>query len=277
MDFFKNKLLTIVLVLCLAFTIFIGLTASRKGNVGAIQNIVGSVIAPVQKYVYIAGQRVSNMFYFVASISSTRKENMQLKSDVDKLNQKLLDYDDYKKENEELNKLLTFKNSHQNLTLKGANVIGKVGENWFDMFVLNVGTSDGVKNGQYVINAEGLIGKIIEVNKNTSKVITLLDSKANIPVQITSIGEIGMLSGYGSSSEGKLCKVDYLSIETKAKEGDTVATSNILSDADNLVPSDIIVGFVQRVEDEKPNLAKAAYIKPAVDFSKIEKVLVIIK
>jgi rod shape-determining protein MreC len=145
------------------------------------------------------------------------------------------------------------------------------------MFVLDVGTADGIKEGQYVINGEGLIGKITEVNKNTSKVITILDSKAYIPVQISSIGETGMLSGYGVGSDGKLCKVNYLSIETKAKEGDVVVTSNIVSNADNLVPSDIIVGFVQRVEDEKPNLAKAAYVKPVVDFSKIEKVLVIIK
>ena len=71
MDFFKNKLLTIVLVLCLAFTIFIGLTASRKGNIGAVQNVVNSAIAPVQKYVYIAGQRVSNMFYFISSNSTS--------------------------------------------------------------------------------------------------------------------------------------------------------------------------------------------------------------
>jgi rod shape-determining protein MreC len=277
MDFIKNKLLTIVLVLCLAFTIFVGITASRNGNTGTAQGVINSAIAPVQRYVYLAGQRISNIFYFVSSITSTRRENIELKGKVEELNQKIVDYDRYKRENEELNKLLSFKNAHSNIKVKGANVIGKVGENWFNLLIIDVGEADGVKKGQYVINGSGLVGRIMEVSGNTAKVITVVDDKANIPGKISSTGDTGMVSGIGSSSDGSECKLSYLPIDSTAKVGDPVVTSNIITDAENVVPSDILIGFIERIEDEEPKLIKAAYIKPVVNFSQLEKVLVIIK
>jgi rod shape-determining protein MreC len=277
MDFIKNKLLTIVLVLCLAFTIFIGITASKKGNTGSFQGVVTSVVAPVQKYIYIAGQRISNVFYFVSSISATRKENAQLKNEIQQMRQKLVDYDKYKRENEEINKMFAFKNSHLNFSIKGANVIGKVGENWFNMMIIDAGEADGVKKGQYVINSQGLVGQVFETSLNTSKIITILDEKVNIPAKISSTGEDGMLTGISSDTNETQCKISYLPIDTKAVVGDLVITSNIISNSDVVVPSDIIIGSIERIEDEKPNLIKSAYIKPVVDFSKVEKVFIIIK
>lgn len=277
MDFLKNKLLTIVLVLCLAFTIFIGVTAGRKGNTGGVQEIINSTVAPVEKFVYSAGQRIGNIFYFVKSISTTRKENIKLKSEVDKLNQKVIDYDRYKRENEELARMLEFKNAHPQLKLKGANVVGRVGENWFNMILLDAGEADGIKKGQYVITSQGLVGQVFEANKNTSKVITIIDDKANIPVKISSTGDEGMLKGVGAGIKESQCKINFLPIDTKTAVGDPVVTSNMLSDSETPIPADILVGFIERIDDEKPNLIKAAYVKPVVDFSRIEKVLVIIQ
>lgn len=277
MDFLKNKLLTIVLVLCLAFTIFVGFTASKKGNTGTIQEVLTSTIAPVQKYFYIAGQRISNIFYFITSISSTRKENTQLKLEVEELRKKLVGYDSFKRENEEINNMLNFKNSHPELTLKGANVIGKVGDNWFNIILLDVGELDGIHKDQYVINSQGLIGRVIETTSSTSKVITIIDEKANIPIKISSTGEVGMLTGVTSNGSKSECKITILPIDTKANIGDAVVTSNILNNENSVVPQDILIGFIERIEDEKPNLVKSAYIKPVVNFSRVEKVMVIIK
>lgn len=277
MDFLKNKLLTIVLVLCLAFTIFIGVSASKKGNTGTIQETITTAIAPVQKYFYIAGQRISNIFYFISSITSTRKENIELKQEVEELRQKIVDYDKFKRENEEINNMLKFKNSHPELTLKGANVIGKVGENWFNILLLDVGESDGVHKNQYVINSQGLIGQVIETTSSTCKVITIIDEKANIPIKISTTGEDGMLTGVSSNGSQSECKITYLPVDTKANVGDAVVTSNILKDETSVMPQDILIGFIDRIEDEKPNLVKSAYIKPVVNFSRVEKVMVIIK
>lgn len=277
MDFLKNKLLTIVLVLCLAFTIFIGITANKKDNTGTIQEAITATIAPVQRYFYTAGQRISNIFYFISSISSTRKENTELKLEVEELRQKVIDYDRYKRENEEINNMLKFKNSHPELNLKGANVIGKVGDNWFNVLLLDVGEADGVYKDQYVINSQGLVGQVIETTSTTSKVITIIDEKANIPIKISSTGEDGMLTGVSANGSKSECKITYLPVDTKANVGDAVVTSNILKNENSVMPQDILIGFIERIEEEKPNLVKSAYIKPVVNFSRLEKVMVIIK
>lgn len=277
MEFLKNKLLTIVLVLCLAFTIFVGITANKKDNTGIIQGAITSTITPVQKYIYIAGQRINNMFYYILSIASLRKENLRLNTEVQNLNQKLIEYERYKRENQELVSLLNLKNTYKNIKFSSANVIGKVGDNWFDIIIIDVGEEDGIKKGQYVVAGQGLVGQVIEVNKNTSKVLTILDEKSNIPGKISSTGEDGMVIGEGNSLKDKICKMDYLPLETKAKPGDLVVTSNIINNEDVLIPSDILIGTIIKVEEEKSNLMNAAYIKPAVDFSRLEKVLVVIK
>ncbi|MBZ4662321.1 MAG: mreC [Caloramator sp.] len=273
MDFLKNRLLTIILVLCLVLTIFIGITANNRSNEGAIQGVISSAIAPIQKQVYNAGQRIYNIFSFLSSISTLRKENIELKSQLQDLKLKLIDYEKVKSENTELNKLLQYKNDN-NFKYISANVVGRVGDNWFNVVILDVGSNDGVKKGCYVRAADGLVGKVVEVNATTSKVMTILDENLKMPVTINETGDDGLLIG---SNNDNFCKIQFLPSETKADKGNIVITSNITTNADVLVPSGIIVGTIERIEYEKINLSKTAYIKPAVDFSKIRKVQVLVK
>jgi rod shape-determining protein MreC len=275
MDFIKNKLLTIVLVLCLAFTVFIGITAGRDGNTGTIQQIVNSAISPVQKYVYAAGQRIGNVFYYISSIASTRQENSDLKTKVDELNGKLVDYDRYARENEQLNSLLKFKEEHANLTTVGGNVIGRVGENWFQVIILDIGENDGVKEGQYVVDGSALVGKIYETTATTSKVITVMDQSANIPAMIGSTGDTGVVSGMGNSGKEAQCRMKYVPLTSVAKVGDAVVTSNIVSDESYTVPSDILIGYIESIEDDEAKLMKVVYLNPVADLSRLDKVLVI--
>lgn len=277
MNFIKNKLLTIVLVLCLVFTIFVGITANHKGNFGIVQGIITGAVTPVQKVFYTAGQRIGNVFYFVSSIANTRKENIELKGKINDYQSKLVEYDTIKRENEELTSMLNFKNTNPTYKLLGATIVGKVGENWFDVFVIDVGEKNGVKKGQYVVNGEGLVGQVIETDAYTSKVQTILDDKANIPCKISSTGETGLAQGTGNMNDLRVCKVNFLPPDSKVKQGDIVVTSNIITDENSLVQDNLVIGTVTSVEDEKPNLVKVAYFKPAVNFKRIEKVMVVIK
>ncbi|WDC83864.1 rod shape-determining protein MreC [Caloramator sp. mosi_1] len=104
--------------------------------------------------------------------------------------------------------------------------------------------------------------------------MTILDENSKLPVIINETAEEGLLIENNNST---LCKVAYLPSETKAVEGNIVITSNITSNPDVLVPSGIIVGFIEKIEYEKINLSKTAYIRPAVDFTKIKKVQVLVK
>ncbi|MEG0641097.1 MAG: rod shape-determining protein MreC [Clostridium sp.] len=277
MNFIKNKLLTIVLVLCLAFTVFIGISANRGENTGIFQEVVTSVVEPVQRYVYTAGQRIGSMFHYVTSLGSIRSENVKLKEEVNTLNKQVIELDRYKRENNELKTMVNYKNTKPQNNTIGASVIGRVGDNWFNTLIIDKGSKDGIKKGQYVVTGTGFVGKVKEVLGSTSKVITVLDEKANIPVKISSTGEQGMVSGASSSLKGKQAKVRFIPPESKIKVGDKVLTSNVVSSDDQLAEQDIIVGTVTKVEEEKSNFIKVAYIGTEVDFLTIENVMVIIK
>lgn len=273
MDFLKNKLFTIILVLCLVLTIFIGITANNKSNEGLFQGVITSAITPIQKQVYNAGQRIGNLFSFIKSISTLKKENTQLKAQVEELKLKLVDYQKIKAENEELNKMLQFKNS-DNYSVVSANVIGRVGDNWFNTIIIDVGNNEGIKKGQYVRAADGLVGKVIEVGLSSSKVMTILDDNLKIPVVVNETSDTGLLIG---SSLDKVCKVSYLPNDTKADKGNLIITNNITTDSEVIVPSGVIVGTIESIDYDKINLSKVATIKPAVDFSRIKKVQVIVR
>lgn len=279
MNFLKNKLLTIVLVLCLAFTVFIGLSASRGENTGVFQEVITTVVEPIQRYAYTAGQRIGGMFNYVTSLGSIKSENEKLTKEVEALNKNLIELDKYKRENDELKQMLTFKSNAENAKLNtvGAKVIGKVGENWFNTIIIDRGSKDGIKKGQYVITGTGFVGKVKEVSDSTSKVITILDEKVNIPIKISSTGESGMVSGVGTSSRDKQAKVRFIKLDSKIKAGDKIVTSNVLSSDDELAQENILVGTVTLVEEEQTNFIKVAYIKPEVDFSTLENVMVIVK
>ncbi|KMT21538.1 rod shape-determining protein MreC [Clostridium cylindrosporum] len=277
MNFLKNKLLTIVLVLCLAFTIFIGISANKGENTGIFQEVVTTVVGPIQKYVYTAGQRISSMFHYVTSLGTIRGENEDLKKEVDALNKKLVEYDQYKRQNEDLKAMINFKNSNPSHNLLGAKVIGKVGDNWFSTIIIDRGSNDGVKKGQCVITGTGYVGKVKEVSGNTSKVMTFIDEKANIPVKISSTDEQGVISGALSSSNDKKAKVRYIPPDSKVKVGDKILTSNVVANDNELPQENIIVGTVTKVEEEESNFIKLAYVKPVVNFSTLENVMVIVK
>lgn len=277
MNFLKNKLLTIVLVLCLAFTIFIGLSANKGENTGTFQNVITTAVSPIQKYVNIAGQRISGLFSYVTSIGSMKTENEKLKKEVNDLKKKVVDIDKYKRQNTELESALKYKNENADKNMVAAKIVTRVGENWFYALVIDKGSNQGIKKGQYVVTGEGYVGKVKEVSANTSKVMCILDEKANIPVKISSTGDTGIASGMGVAAKDKQAKVGLIPIESKVKVGDVIVTANISSNENEIVHEGIIVGKVTKIQDEQKNLIKQLYIKPEVDFTKIENVMVIVK
>lgn len=278
MNFFKNKLLTIVLVLCLAFTIFIGLSANKGENTGTFQEVVSTALAPIQKYSYAAGQRISGVFSYITSIGSMKTENEKLQKEASDLKKKLVEFDKFKRENKELKSALKLKDANTNVNMLGANVIAKADDNWFYTFVINQGSNNGIKKDQYVVTGEGhFIGKIKEVSKNTSKVMSVLDEKANIPVKVQATGDTGIVSGIGVASTNKQAKVRLIPLESKVKVGDIITTSNITPDEDKVPYEGLIVGKVTKIEEEKKNFIKQLYIKPEVDLSKVENVIVIVR
>ena len=191
----QNKLLTIVVVLSLVFVVFIGVTASRKDRVSIFEGIVGNVITPVQKYLYIGGQKISNMFGFISNISVMSSENLELKSKVEELEKQLIDYQATKAENDRLREMLDFKNENKSYSYLGANVIGKGSGSWYDVFIIDKGSNQGVKKFYPVVTSKGLVGQVMETGPNWSKVMAIIDENSRVGGSVSRSGDQGMVQG----------------------------------------------------------------------------------
>lgn len=267
----QNRLLTIVIVLSIIFTIFIGLTATKRDNVSVFEGVVGNVLDPIQKYLYIGGQKVSDLFNFIGNISTISNENQELKKKNTELENRLADYEATKAENERLREMLDFEDENKSYKYLGANIIGKVTGSWDDVFIIDKGSNQGVGKNYPVVSSKGLIGQVTEVGPNWSKVLSIVDEVSRVSGIVNRTGDQGIIQGGPGTSGGKGCKMMYLPSDSKIQKGDIVVTSGI----SRFFPKNIIIGTVDNVESEQGGFVKSAVITPSVDFTRLQEVFVI--
>jgi rod shape-determining protein MreC len=269
----ENKLLSTVIVLSIVFVVFIGLTASRRDRVSIFEGVVGNVLNPVQKYLYIGGQRINNFFGFIGNITTIKSENDTLKAKNEELENKLIDYESIKSENDQLKELLEFKDENKDgmYTYVGASIIGKGSGNWSDIFIIDKGSNQGVKKYYPVVAGKGLVGQVIEVGPNWSKVLSIVDEKSRVSGVISKTGDQGMIQGISGLSSEKNCRMLYLPADADVQKGDWVVTS----DLSKFYPGKVKIGTIEEIIDDNTEFVKSAIIKPSVDFTRLEKVFVI--
>ncbi len=120
-----------------------------------------------------------------------------------------------------------------------------------------------------VIADEGLVGNVISVTSNTAKVQTIIDS-ASSTSSITSSTRDTMVCK-GTIDGTSILKATYISIDSNIIEGDSVESSGM----GGIYPKGIHIGKVKKVTEGKNKIDKTVEVETAVDFNKLETVLVI--
>ena len=160
--------------------------------------------------------------------------------------------DYYKEEYEKLNKLLEIDNSKYNLIYTKL-ILRDIYE-FYDTITINKGSKSGVKKGNIVVNNEGLIGIVGEVNYNYSKVELLTNAKINLSVKIN--------DAYGIlTSEAPKLIVKNIKGNRDLKIGDKVYTSGLTETLEG-----VLVGEVVNVLKDDLGLEYKIEVKPAANF-----------
>ena len=203
--------------------------------------------------------------FFYQSTLSLEEEN-ELKQQIKKLEfentkSKLLE-----QENEILRKYLDFKKKKE-FELVLVNVLNKKEELGFEIFLLDQGEKQGIKEGMAVVDKNGfLIGKIIRVEKDFSSFLPLSDSRFKISAAI--IGEEDLISGIIRGFKEQSLLMDYLPAQARFKIGDKVISLGIEENTVTGLPIGEVVSF----EDNPQELFKKATVKP---FSKKENPIIV--
>lgn len=170
-------------------------------------------------------------------------------------------------ENKRLRELLDLK-EHSFYKGLASSVIAREPGNWFQALLLDRGGKLGVRENSIVITSQGLVGRIIKVNKNSSQVLLITDPGSEIGALVQRSRVQGVIQG-----KGRYLILKYLPLEADVREGDLVITSGLES---GLFPKGLTIGRIKKIESPHPqNLFLGIVITPEVNLSSLEEVLIL--
>ncbi|MBS1958887.1 MAG: rod shape-determining protein MreC [Bdellovibrionales bacterium] len=225
-----------------------------------------AVTTPFQVAIHWTLDSMVSFYENYISLWRTRNENVTLIDENRKLVNTILNLRELEQENLRLRNLLQFKENYKLETVV-ARMIAKDVSSEFHAIRINRGSADGVQQNQAVINAEGVIGRVLRVNEHNADVVTLLDPLSAVDAYIMRSRARGIVEGLTDA----LCQLKFALRVDDIQPGDILLSSGLGGN----FPKGIPVGTVIKVTRKSYGITQKVEVKPSVDFSRIEEVLVV--
>lgn len=266
---FSVKHIIIIIVIVCSLSMII--TWETRVTTSPLEQSMTYVIVPFQKGVTYFGDWVRDKVDFISDVRELDNENVNLQAEVDRLRyeNKLLELD--KLELERLRDLYQLDMQYADYPKTGARVIGKDPGSWYEVFIIDKGTVDGIEVDMVVMAGNGLVGRIVEVGPNYAKVRSIIDDTSSVSSKILRTSDLCTVSGDKRLGDEGYCLIEYIEEDVKLIEGDEIVTSHLGS----MYPPGILIGTVQTIEADPNKMTKTAILEPVVDFKHLEEVLVI--
>lgn len=271
-DFFRSKGFLIILIIVAVLSIFIAATYRDRAKVSFIEDTVNSVVKPIQSFSVKASNSIIHFFERVFSSTDLDKENEQLRVKLAQYEIIESELETLREENSRLKDLLNYTDITDNYSYITSTVIGKSQGIWFSEFTVNAGRKDGVEENMAVVNSQGLVGRVNSVSANTCKVTAIIDSTSDISAMVERTRDYGFARGILNTDEKETLELYYLPSGYDLVPGDTIVTSGI----GGTFPKDIAIGTVTEVSRSNDDAEERnAIIEPAVDFLRLEEVMIV--
>ncbi|MCI8344380.1 MAG: rod shape-determining protein MreC [Clostridia bacterium] len=268
----KKRKGIIGIIITIVILIFIVIVSNiETNNLSYAQNVFSFFVMPVQNGLTYLKNWIFGNDNFFTDISNLKEENEKLKEENSNLEKSLREYEIIKSENETLKEYVNLKNKYNEYETVPAYVINKDISNYSNVIVINVGTNDGINVNMPVISDKGLVGHIISVTPTNAKVQTIIDTASSVSCILTSSRDTLIAKGTLEGSSN--LKATYIGPEATIMQGNTLETSGL----GGIYPKGILVGTVNKVITTKNITDRYALIDTAVNFNKLETVLVITK
>lgn len=268
---YKNKKTsTIGIMITIAILVIIVMVSNLNiHDVAYVENGLSVFVMPIQNgLTYLKNWIFGNNTFFT-DINNLKEENEQLKKKNSELEQSLRELEIMKSENATLKEYVNLKDKYTDYSTIPAYVIQKDISNYSDTIMINLGTKDGIAVNMPVISDQGLVGHVISVAESTAKVQTIVDTASTISCTITTTRD--NLIARGTLTQNSMLKATYIPTEATILEGDKIETSGL----GGIYPKGIHIGTIKQVINTKNITDRYAMIQTAVDFAKLETVLVI--
>ncbi|MDD6133859.1 MAG: rod shape-determining protein MreC [Selenomonadaceae bacterium] len=259
-------LFVIVSLFCIIF-----FAAKGRFQAPANSQAVALVLSPFQQAVSWIGGQLDYVTSTVWDIATAHEQNKLLRNEVEQLRIQNLETSEAMAENERLRTLLGYRQMTTQFDMVAARVIGRESATWSRMIVINRGQKDGVAVDMVVVTSEGLVGHIVEAGWNTSKVQLILDPRSSVGtiVQRAESRVAGIVQG--DMNNPMMPQMVNIAKNADVVEDDVIVTSGF----GGIYPKGIVVGRISSIENDAGGLLKIGLLETAVDFQKLEDVMVI--
>ncbi len=271
---FRRRILdySLVALLLLLPAAMIQANLKDPANLNAFDQAVLRVSSPLQSAVSWVVEGVGGWWNDYVWLVDVEDENDELRDENARLRAALADQSRRAQHAEQLEELIGLRRTTPAETV-GARVIASSVNPYFRVTRVSVDRGDDLElaAGMPVINSEGLVGRLQHVYGDYSDVLLTIDPQSSIDVFIPRTGGRGVLTGLGDDNAYS-CKIEYLERGEEVREGDQVVTSG-LGDA---LPKGLAIGTIAKVETKDYGLYQEVVVEPAVDFSDLGHVLVVV-
>ena len=267
---YKNKKAEIAgIVITIIILILIVVLSNVDNGASFIENAASKLVMPMQNGLTYLKNKISGNSTFFTDINNLKEENEQLTQKNSELEQSLRELESIRSENETLKEYLGLTEKYGEYSTVPAYIINKDISNYSETIVINVGSDDGIKENMTVIADQGLVGYVISVTSDTAKIRTIIDTSSSVSCLLSTTDESIVCKG--TLEEESALRAMYIPDDDGIIQGDSVETSGL----GGIYPKGIHVGTIKRVVNTQNATDRYAIVETAVDFDKLDTVLVI--
>lgn len=268
-EFHPKYLLIVCVIFCI---VLMFLTYRFPDRFSGVKSAVGNVVSPMQRGINNIGRSISDRLQAFRDVKKLRKENEELKATIEALTATNQELTQEKYELDGLRRLYELDAKYTEYDKVAARIIASDTNNWFYSFVVDKGSDHGIKVGMNVMAGNGLVGIVSETGKNWSRIRSIIDDNSNVSGMSIETHDTCIVSGeLKLMKESGVIKVEMISMDAGFKENGEIVTSHI---SDKYLQG-ILIGYIKDIKIDSSNMTKTAYLVPAVNFERLDEVLII--
>ena len=232
-----------------------------------LESIIVWIISPVQNLITEMVDSVDSVVSHYFLLGNVSSENETLRKEIDALLKENNALVEKALRQKRVGKLIGYQEKTKAKAIV-ADIIGRDATQWSKMIFINKGTRHGVMENLPVVTDRGVVGHIIQASNKVSKVLLISDSRS----AVDSIFQDSRVTGVVVGAGGGMCKMKFVPMGASMKVGDRVISSGL----GGIYPKGLMVGKVTKLMKSREGLFQEVTIKPGVDLSRLEEVLVVL-
>jgi len=270
--FWKNAAVRAFAALLAALAAGSLLSVASRAKTSPFTSAVGLIAGPLQGLCASLADYAKDFAAYFRSSAALQEELAKKDDELASLRERLVGYDDALKKLLTYEKFLELKTENPSFRFAEAGIIGLDAGGQFATFTLGRGSLSGIKAQNPVLYGKYLVGIVVKVELTTCTVETILNPHVSVAVYETASGEIGTAETTAQLGQQGLCAVPQLPRTTAIIPGALICTSG----RGGIYPKGLILGTVTDVIDDDQSVSAIALVQPAVDFSALRDVFVLI-